>query len=158
MRAILSAFDRSFIKLDTSSRQLLTKVPEERLFEKPREISNSMAMFSCGEYLLRSAAMVEMTFGGITTRLWDDPYEWTLPEKLATREDISRYFDEVEATRLKGFSFFTSDEDLAREMPAPERLTPIAEIMINTLTKAEHFQGRAFAVFQMLFDDKLPRI
>jgi hypothetical protein len=158
MRAILSAFDRSFIKLDTRSRQLLTKVPEERLFEKPREITNSMAMFSCGEYLLRSAATVEMTFGGITTRLWDDPYEWTLPEKLATREDISRYFDEVEATRLKGFSFFTSDEDLAREMPAPERLTPIAEIMINTLTKAEHFQGRAFAVFQMLFDDKLPRI
>lgn len=158
MRAILSAFDRSFIKLDTRSRQLLTKVPEERLFEKPREITNSMAMFSCGEYLLRSAATVEMTFGGITTRLWDDPYEWTLPEKLATREDISRYFDEVEATRLKGFSFFTSDEDLAREMPAPELLTPIAEIMIGTLTKAEHFQGRAFAVFQMLFDDKLPRI
>ena len=158
MVTILSAFDRSFIKLDARSRQLLAKIPEERLFEKPREIANSMAMFSCGEYLLRSAAMVEKTFGGITTRLWDDPFEWTLPEKLATHEDMSRYFDEVETTRLKGFSFFTSDDDLAREMPAPERLTPIAEIMIDTLTKAGHFQGRAFAVFQMLFDDKLPRI
>ncbi|MEQ1603711.1 MAG: hypothetical protein ABL999_02470 [Pyrinomonadaceae bacterium] len=158
MGTILSAFDRSFIKLDARSRKLLDKIPEVRLFEKPREIANSMAMFSCGEYLLRSAAMVEKTFGGITTRLWDDPFEWTLPEKLATHADISRYLDEVEATRLKGFSFFTSDDDLARDMPAPERLTPIAEIMIETLAKAEHFQGRAFAVFQMLFDDKLPRI
>ena len=58
MVTILSAFDRSFIKLDARSRQLLAKIPEERLFEKPREIANSMAMFSCGEYLLRSAAMV----------------------------------------------------------------------------------------------------
>ena len=157
MKNILSAFDRSFLKLDTRTRQLLEKIPQDRMFEKPRQIANSMAMFSCGEYLLRSAAMVEKTFGGITTRLWDDPFEWTLPEKLATHAAIIQYLDEVESTRLKGFSFFTSDEDLQRQMPAPEKLTPIAEIFIETLAKAEHFQGRAFAVFQMLFDDKLPR-
>lgn len=157
MRTILDAFDRHFISLDSRSRDLLARIPEERLFEKPREILNAMAMFSCGEYLLRSAAMVEKTFGGITTRLWDDPFEWTLPEKLATKAEIIRYFDEVEATRLKGFAFFTSDNDLAREIPAPEKLTSIADILIETLAKAEHFQGRAFAVFQMLLDDKLPR-
>ena len=158
MKNILSAFDRAFLKVDGRTRQLLAKIPENDLFVKPREIANSMAMFSCGEYLLRSAAMVEKTFGGITTRLWDDPFEWTLPEKLATHADITRYLDEVEVTRLKGFSFFTSDDDLRREMPAPEKLTPIAEIVIDTLAKAEHFQGRAFAVFQMLSDEKLPRI
>ncbi|MFT3745469.1 MAG: hypothetical protein QM785_14405 [Pyrinomonadaceae bacterium] len=114
MGVILSAFDRSFFSLDARSRDLLSRIPEESLFAKPRETPNAMAMFSCGEYLLRSAAMVEKTFGGITTRLWDDPFEWTLPEKLATRAEITRYFDEVEATRLKGFAFFASDNDLAR--------------------------------------------
>jgi len=68
------------------------------------------------------------------------------------------YLDEVEETRAKGFSFFTSDDDLKREIPAPEKLTPIIEILIDTLGKAGHFQGRAFAVFQMLSDEKLPRL
>jgi len=114
-------------------------------------------MFSCGEYVLRSAAKIEQTFGGITTRLWDDPFEWTLPEELSTTVLITEYLAEVERTRLKGFSLFKSDEDLRREMPAPEKLKTIFEILIETVARAEHFQGRAFAVFQMLSDEKLPR-
>ncbi len=158
MDTILSAFDGSFLRLDGLSRELLTKIPDEMLFTKPREIAGSMAMFSCGEYILRSAAMVEKTFGGITTRLWDDPFEWTLPEKLADRESIFQYLDEVEETRVKGFSFFNSDDDLSREIPAPEKLKPIIDIFLDSLAKATHFQGRAFAVFQMISDEKLPRI
>ena len=117
-----------------------------------------MGMFSCGEYILRSAAMVEKTFGGITTRLWDDPFEWTLPEKLSDRESIIRYLDEVEETRKNGFSFFTSDADLKKELPAPEKLRSIIQILLDTLAMANHFQGRAFAVFQMISDEKLPRL
>ena len=158
MNTTLSAFDREFISLDSGSRSLLAKVREEKLFDKPRDVPNSMAMFSCGEYILRSAAMVEKTFGGITTRLWDDPFEWTLPEKMADHESIYRYMDEVEATRLKGFAFFTSDDDLSRQIPAPEKLRPIIEIFLDTLAKAAHFQGRAFAVFQMISDEKIPKI
>lgn len=158
MKNILLAFDRAFINIDGRSRKLLENIPENDLFIKPREIANSMAMFSCGEYLLRSAAMVEKTFGGITTRLWDDPFEWTLPEKLAERSAILQYLDEVEETRRKGFEFFTSDDDLNREIPAPQKLISIAELLLGTLSKAEHYQGRAFAVFQMLSDEKLPRI
>ena len=101
--------------------------------------------------------MVEKTFGGITTRLWDDPFEWTLPEKLADKLSIIQYLDEVEATRLGGFTFFNSDEDLKRQMPAPEKLRVIFEILLETLAQAEHYQGRAFALFQMLSDEKLPR-
>ena len=92
------------------------------------------------------------------TRLWDDPFEWTLPEELSTNEKILEYFAEVEATRMKGFTFFTSDEDLRREIPAPEKLQTIFEILLETLARAEHFQGRAFAVFQMFSDEKLPRV
>jgi len=158
MDAILSAFDLEFLLVDTRSRELLTRIPAEKLFAKPREIAGSMGMFSCGEYILRSAAMVEKTFGGITTRLWDDPFEWTLPEKLSDRESIIRYLDEVEETRKNGFSFFTSGADLKKELPAPEKLRSIIQILLDTLAMANHFQGRAFAVFQMISDEKLPRL
>jgi len=115
-------------------------------------------MFSCGEYVLRSAGAVEQTFGGIMTRLWDDPFEWTLPEELSTTSLMTEYLSEVEQKRLMGFRLFKSDEDLQREMPAPEKLKTIFGILLETVARAEHFQGRAFAVFQMLSDEKLPRI
>jgi hypothetical protein len=117
-----------------------------------------MAMFSCGEFILRSAAMVEKTFGGITTRLWDDPFEWTLPEKLYDRENIVRYLDEVKTTRERGFTFFASDSDLARKIPSPEKLRPLIEVLVETVSTAANYQGRAFAIFQMLSDEKLPRM
>ena len=114
-------------------------------------------MFSCGEYVLRSAGKVEQTFGGITTRLWDDPFEWTLPEELSTTDLVAKYLAEVEATRSKGFSLLKSDADLRKEMPAPEKLKTIFEILLETVARAEHFQGRAFSIFQMFSDEKLPR-
>ena len=99
-----------------------------------------------------------MTFGGITTRLWDDPFEWTLPEKLSDRGSIIRYLDEVENTRAHGFGFFESDADLVKELPSPDKLRPLIEVLLETIARAEHYQGRAFAVFQMLSDQKLPRL
>ena len=117
-----------------------------------------MTPFSCGEYLLRSAAAVEQTFDGLTTRLWDDPFEWTLPEKLSTCEAIVEYLDEVEATRTRGFGFFNSDDDLKREVPAPESMRSLADILIDTLARASHLQGRAFAIYQTIAGEKLPRL
>ena len=158
MDAILSGFDRRFILIDAQSRELLSRMPDDILYKRPRETRLEMAPFSCGEYILRSAAMVEKTFGGITTRLWDDPFEWTLPEKLSTKDLILNYLDEVEATRQNVFAFFTSDEDLKKEIPSPEMIRPIFDILLDTIGLAEHFQGRAFAIFQMLSDDALPRL
>lgn len=155
---LFSALDKQFVAIDHRSRELLARINEEKLFAQPRQLTNSMASFSCGEYLLRSAAMVEKTFGGLTTRLWDDPFEWTLPEKLATKDAVLGYLDEVEATRKKGFAFFSSDADFTREIPAPERLRSIHDILLDALVIASHFQCRAFAVFQMLSDEKLPRV
>lgn len=117
-----------------------------------------MTPFSCGEYILRSAGAVEQTFDGLTTRLWDDPFEWTLPEKLSTHAAIVQYLDEVEATRKRGFAFFTSDDDLRREIPAPEKLRPLGDILTDTLARASHLQGRAFAIFQTLTNEKPPRL
>jgi len=158
MNALLESFDHRFRLLHERSCQLLTLIDPADIFRKPREFKRSMAMFSCGEYLLRSAGAVEQTFGGITTRLWDDPFEWTLPEKLSTPAAVLEYLDEVERTRLAGFGFFTSDDDLQKQIPAPEKLRPLFDLLLETLAKAEHYQGRAFAVFQMLSDVKLPRL
>jgi len=158
MDPILLSFDRQFALIDGRSRDLLAKLGDDRLFEKPGDRSTAFTPFSCGEYILRSAAMVEKTFGGITTRLWDDPFEWTLPEKLSDKKAVLQYLDEVEQTRVKGFSFFTSDADLTRQMPAPEKLRTIHDILLDAVVTASHFQGRAFAVFQMISGAKLPRL
>jgi len=155
---ILKALNEEFVTVNRRSRELLALLDQDQLFRRPDGSPTSMTPFSCGEYLLRSAGRVEMTFGGITTRLWDDPFEWTLPEKLSTHLAILQYLDEVETTRLKGFSFFTSDDDLGREIPAPEKMRPLADILIDTVSQASHLQGRAFAIFQTLSGDKLPRL
>ena len=158
MNVLLESFNARFANMDRRSRELLQKLSAADLYRKPREIEHSMAAFSCGEFLLRSAAAVEQTFGGITTRLWDDPFEWTLPEKLSTRELVAQYMDDVDATRLSAFKFFKSDDDLRKQIPAPENLRTIFDLMLETVARSAHFQGRAFAIFQVISDEKLPRL
>ena len=108
--------------------------------------------------MLRSASAVEQTFGGITRRLWDDPFEWTLPEKLSTIELVIEYLSEVDDARLAAFSFLTDDDTLLKTLPAPVEIKPIAQVLNDTLIRAEHYLGRAYAVHQMLSDRKLPKI
>ncbi len=157
MKSQIEIFDRKFSALNMRSGELLNLISDDKLFWRPRELKQTYQMFSCGEYLLRSAGAIEQTFGGITTRLWDDPFEWTLPEELSTTALMAEYLSEVEITRQRGFSLFKTDDDLRREMPAPEKLKSIFEILLGTVARAEHFQGRAFAIFQMFSDKKLPR-
>jgi hypothetical protein len=147
-------FDRQFLDLHKRSCELILKIPEEKLYWQPGKASSLFPMNSCGECILRSAGTVEQTFGGITTRLWDDPFEWTLPEALSTKEKILQYLEEVEQTRQRGFALFTSDEDLKKQIPAPVTLKPLFQILLETLARAEHFQGRAFAISQLLLDRK----
>ncbi len=158
MKNLIETFDAQFLQLHQRSGAFVELVPTEKLYWQPREKDALFPVNSCGEFILRSAAAVEQTFGGITTRLWDDPFEWTLPEALSTNELILDYLRETEETRRRGFAFFASDEDLRREIPAPERLKSIFRILLETIARAEHFQGRAFAVFQTFSDAKLPRL
>lgn len=158
MKQFIETLDAQYLTLHRRAVDFVKLVPPEKLYWQPRERAALFPVNSCGEYLLRSAAAVEQAFGGITTRLWDDPFEWTLPEALSTPELILNYLVEVEKTRRKGFAFFASDDDLHRQMPAPERLKTIFQILLETIARAEHFQGRAFAVFQTFSDEKLPRL
>lgn len=158
MRLYIETFDRKFGDLHKRSLQLLELIGDEDLYRRPRELPQTFAMFTVGEYLLRSAATVEQTFGGITTRLWDDPFEWTLPEKLNTVSLIVEYLHEVERTRQKGITFLAFDDDLEKRMPAPTEIKTIFEILTDTLLRAEHYQGRAAAVLQYFSDEKPPRV
>lgn len=158
MDPILCTLDKQFQQLDQRSRSLLALLDADTLHARPAAVAGSIEPFSCGEFIARSAATVERTFGGITTRLWDDPYEWTLPERLADVSAMLAYLDEVEVARRRGFAFIASDADLSREIPAPERMRSLGDILVDTITLASHYQGRAFAVYQLLTRRKPPRL
>jgi hypothetical protein len=108
---------------------------------------------SLGENVLRGAAAIERTFGGLTANLWDDPFEWTLPENLSTVERILEYLDEVEATRQRAFASFGRDRDLLKEImvPAAETRTLIDLLLAALVQTAEYF-GRAAVTLSRLPD------
>lgn len=152
MKTFINSLDERFDSLHAASRRLIEKIPNEKLYWQPDEMGRDFPVNSCGEYVLRSAGRVEQTFGGITVKLWDDPFEWTLPEALSTGELVLNYLSEVEATRRRGFALFLSDDDLTREIPAPEKLTTLVSLLLETLAEAENYQGRALAIFKMFSD------
>jgi hypothetical protein len=155
MKTFIDALDGQFFSLQRRSRELIQKIPNEKLYWQPREIRRDFPVNSCGEYVLRSAGRVEQTFGGITTKLWDDPFEWTLPEALSTGDLILNYLSEVEETRRRGFALFKFDDELRRELPAPEKLKTIFSLLVETLAVAENYQGRAEAIFRIFSGEKI---
>jgi len=162
MDKFVSTLDAQFAALDARSRALLRLVPVEKLYwQPPVDVGATAAgappVYSCGEHILRSAASVEQTFGGLTANLWDDPFEWTLPETLSTHALVAEYLAEVEATRRRGLALVERDDDLLKEIAAPsgEMLTLFA-LLNETLVRAAHHQGRAFAMFQLFSNARLP--
>jgi len=147
MDKLIADLDRQFSQLHQESRELIRAISPGLLYYRS---SNSTPAQSCGEQVLRSAAVVEQTFGGITTNLWDDPFEWTLPETLSTPEKVSDYLDEVEATRKRGFELFQSDDDLAREIMAPAGATQLQPLLLDTLVRALQDLGSAKATFDLV--------
>ena len=150
MPTLLETIDASFTELDARQRQLIGGVPEDKLFWTPVHVSDSMISLSVGGAVLRSAAMVEQAFLGLTRRLWDDPFEWTLPEKLSTTSAILSYLDEVCDTRRTGLGFLRTDDDLLRELPAPEKLCSVFDVLAGALSRAENHLGRGEAVRKLL--------
>jgi hypothetical protein len=153
MRTLIGSLDAQFADIDTRQRRLLLKSPEDRLFWTPTAATETLLTLSVGGAVLRSAAMVEQAFLGITRRLWDDPFEWTLPERLSTTTAVLEYLDEVAAARREGLSFLTSDEDLSRTLPAPEALKPIFQVLVEAIARSENFLGRGEAVARILSHD-----
>ena len=161
MMRIVRGLDEQFARLHGRSVALVRALTPERLYWQPERERGARAfpVYSCGEHLLRSAAAVEQTFGGITVNLWDDPFEWTLPEALPTPGDVERYLEEAEATRLRAFEFLRSDEDLGKEIAVPSgEMRTLFALAVETLARAAHHQGRAYATLRLFSDARLPRV
>ena len=150
MRTLIQSFESKFRQLNERSADLIKTIDPVELFRKPPRFENTMVIFSTGEFVLRSAGALEQVFAGIMTRLWDDPFEWTLPEYMGTPERILDYLDEVGETTARGFQFLATDDDLLRCLPAPRDITPIVEILLGAYECAARFQGQAHAVARLL--------
>lgn len=143
---LVALLDREFAALMESLREVTRKTPARLLYLSPPSITT-------GENILRSASVVEQTFGGIASNLWDDPFEWTLPETLSTPELILEYLSEVESTRLRTFSSFDSDATLLKLIALPSgEPCRLIDLLVQTLLRACDFRGRAVATLKMLSD------
>jgi len=145
-RETVELFDREFTSLNDSLRSLAKSVPPDLLYRQPPPKT-------IGENILRSAATIEQTFGGITSNLWDDPFEWTLPETLSTPDLILQYLSEVESTRARAFSSFANDDALLKYIAIPSGdPCRLLELLLRTLTQASDYRGRAAATLKLLSD------
>ncbi len=94
--------------------------------------------------------MIEQTFGGITSNLWDDPFEWTLPEYLSTPAKVIEHLGEVEETRKRAFSSFDVDACLVKYVATPAGGTrPLLELLRETLARAADYQERAVVALDL---------
>ncbi len=149
MDKFIEGLDQQFAQLHRHAHKLTEAISPDLLYRQPGRTTSTPGR-SFGEHILRSAAIVEQTFGGLTTNLWDDPFEWTLPETLSTTARVAGYLDEVEATRQRGFQLFKTDADLLKEIMAPSGPTRLFPLLLDTLARAEHHQGRARATLEIV--------
>jgi len=150
MRQIIKSLDEQFQKLHQRSRELIAGTSPDNLYRRPESKAATTPRLSGGEYVLRSAAVVEQTFGGLSTNLWDDPFEWTLPETLFSPAKVMEYLDEVEATRNLGFELFKGDDELLKDIVGPAGNVQLAHLMLDTLVRAAHYLGAAEATFERI--------
>jgi hypothetical protein len=136
-RKLISEFDGTFVRLHQDRSKLARDVGDGFVYRPLVETENNFAPQTIGTLLIRSAAVVEQMINGMTVRLWDDPFEWTLPERLPTIEYLTAYFDDVERARVRGFRFLQDDADLTRSIPAPVELRTLHEVLADALQRSQ---------------------
>ena len=150
-RATVELLEQQFVLLLDGLHDLVRSVPSDLLYRQPPAIT-------IGENILKSAGLIEQTCGGITSNLWDDPFEWTLPETLSTSALIIDYLSEVEAVRRLAFASFHDDATLLKFVAVPsDNSCRLLELLLQTLTNASEFKGRAVATLKILSDVSAPR-
>ena len=143
-REIVNQLDLEFAQLIKSLKDLVKLVPADLLYKYSPAVS-------IGENILRSAAVVEQTCGGLTTNLWDDPFEWTLPETLSSAERIEEYLAEVDVARQRVFKALNEDGALSKYVSSPageEKL--VISLLVEALVRAAEYRGRARAMLKIL--------
>lgn len=143
-KEIVDHLDQEFASLITSLKDLASSVPRDLLYRNPPAVS-------IGENILRSAAAIEQTCGGLATNLWDDPFEWTLPETLSSPELVVDYLSEVDLARQRAFNSIRDDSALSKYISAPSgESRPLVSLLLQTLVNAGDYRGRAVATVKIL--------
>lgn len=137
---MIKTLEDQFTELFLKSKKLVETVEDGKLYKRLLE---QVPLTSVGENVIRSSNVVEQFAGGITRRLWDDPWEWSLPESLSQKTRLLEYLETVEKERKKAFEFLKTDDEISRELPAPEEFKTIGEVIFSTLRRAEHYLARA---------------
>jgi hypothetical protein len=155
-RLVIDCFEKEFARMHQRARDLIWATPFESFYQDVHLKKTTTSPHSIGEYLLRSNGVIEQTFGGITSSLWDDPFEWTLPETLSTPERVSEYLHEVEETRKRAFRSFSSDADLLKEISGSSgEIQTLFSLLLETLMRASDYQGRAIALLTVVSNERL---
>jgi len=126
-----------------TDREIVQRLDREfaNLIDSLKDLAESA---SPNPHLLRSAAVIEQMCGGLTANLWDDPFEWTLPETLSTADRRIEYLSEVDLARQRAFDAITDDGALTKYISVPSgepRL--LISLLLETLVKASDYRGRA---------------
>ena len=153
-RESLERLDREFSGLLSELKALIQSIPGEKIYlNATGNVEGSVA-----DSIVKCAATLEQAFGGLTTNLWDDPFEWTLPETLSTTELIIDYLAEVDGARERAFAFLVDDSALGKYIAVPSGdQTSIRNLLADALAKARPYQVRAIETAKMLFSDDAPR-
>lgn len=152
MNTLIEILDGKFAQIADGWGEVVHELNSDTLYRKSNAKTRSL---SCGEHIVRSARIVEQTFGGITANLWDDPFEWTLPETLTTPESVLDYLREVEATRRRGFELIKTEKDLTKEIMTASGARQLLSLLLDTLVRAGHHLLSAREVLKQLGADDL---
>lgn len=143
--ASLKRLEDDFATLLSSLADFVRAVPPDSIYKV------SPLRTTIGETVVRSAATLEQAFGGLTTNLWDDPFEWTLPETLVSVDLIVQYVGEVDLSVQRGFRFLRDDSSLSKiiSVPASGQIT-VLELLERTLVRAEEYRRQAHELLETL--------
>jgi len=156
--SIVQSLSNEFERLHQTALEVLELIPPEKLYWRPYESERFLRVYSCGELLAHIGAIVEYGFNGISRNFWDDPFDWTMPEALASKENIKLYLEEVAAIRREAFSLL-KDEDLSKLIYPPSgKPVTIGQLIIKMLTHAVHHRGQVYAYVHLFSEEKLPSI
>jgi hypothetical protein len=141
----LQNLEHGFAELLAALRAFVRAVPDEMIYKVPIDRTDA----TIGETVVKSAAVAEQTFGGLTSNLWDDPFEWTLPETLASGKLIVQYLDEVDAARRRAFAFLANDSALTKRVSVPsDGQISVLDLLERTLRRAASYQNEAARILK----------
>src|SRR3954466_14110111 len=139
MMDLINWLDQEFKRLEIEWRESIRQFDDANLYSQAKQ-----KLAPGAEQILRSARIVEQVSGGITANLWDDPFEWTLPETLSTKDKLIAYLNEVHDARARAFALFTADADLLKTVMAPSGPTQLMSLLLDAITRARHHELQAF--------------